>query len=269
MSRIEEAMEKRAGAAGGADRALARARPESETLPSDRILRPAAAGTVDERIVAFHDPRSGLTENFKQIRIVIQNMLPEGVSRIIMFTSSYRAEGKTTASLNFAAAVAQDPSKRVLMMDADMREPRVGAFLGTKARHGFSDLLTSDAPVESVVVATPIPGLSAILAGDLPRNPSELIGTERARQVFAELKEKYDYVVVDTPPVLPVVDTVRMGALADGVVLIVEAAKTSRRRIRRAVQLLNDANASIMGFLLNKDQTASVDRYATRYYRAE
>ena len=214
---------------------------------------------VDEHIVSFHQPRSTLTESFKQIRIVIQNMLPEGDNKVIMFTSSYDAEGKTTASLNYAAAVAQDVSKRVIIVDADLRHPMLHRALGMRPQRGFGDLLVSDAPIESVVVSTPIPGLSAILCGETPPNPGELFGTERAGQILTELKRKYDCVVVDTPPVLPVVDTIYIAAYADGVVFVVEAARTSRKRIRRAVQLLNNANASVMGFLLNKGHVALAD----------
>ena len=273
MSRIEEAMEKRsqaqAKARSGASTVakvsrsdtVEASRPAGMPLQPSRAVRPAVRGNIDEHIVSFHRPRSGLTENFKQIRIVIQNMLPEGNDKIIMFTSSSGTEGKTTASLNFAAAVAQDISKRVIIVDADMREPKLHTLLGLKPQRGFGDLLTSDAPIESVVVTTAVPGLSAILCGEIPPNPAELIGTERTRQLFAELKEKYDCVVVDSPPVLPVVDTIHMAAFADGVVLIVEAARTGRKKIQRAVQLLNNANASVMGFLLNKGQTAVTDLY--------
>lgn len=248
------------------ERSIVKTAPKESSVPYSHITRPTGAGFVDEHIVTFHHPRSGLTENFKQIRMVIQNMLPEGDNRVIMFTSSFRGEGKTTASLNFAAAVAQDTSKRVIIVDADMREPMVHRLLGMKVHHGFSDLLVSDAPAESVVVSTPIPGLSAILCGEIPPNPAELFGGERSRQVFAELKAKYDCVIVDTPPVLPVVDTIRMASFADGVVLIVEAARTDRKKIQRAVQLLNNANASVMGFLLNKSQAAMTEYRSGRYY---
>jgi capsular exopolysaccharide synthesis family protein len=207
-----------------------------------------------------------MAENFKQIRLVLQNMLPEGDNTVVMFTSSHRGEGKTTASLNFAAAVAQDTSRRVVMVDADMREPMVHRLLGMKVQAGFGDLLTSDAPIESVVTSTPIPGLSAILCGEPPPNPAEIFGNDRTRQLFAELKAKFDCVVVDTPPVLPVVDTIHMSAFSDGVVLIVEAARTSRKKIQRAVHLLNNANASVMGFLLNKSQAGTADYETSRYY---
>jgi capsular exopolysaccharide synthesis family protein len=268
MSRIEEAMEK----ARGKQRPLPE-EPDAAS-PSDTtavvpppITQPALAGRVDEHVVSFHSPRSGLTENFKQIRIMIQNMLPEGHNRILLFTSSTGDEGKTTACLNFAAAVAQDPRRRTLVVDADLRNPRIHSLLGMKNnRPGFGDLLTSDAPAASVVVSTPVPGLSAILCGDIPPNPGELFGSERARQLFVELKESYDCVIVDTPPVLPVVDTINMSPLADGVVLIVEAARTARGKIRRAVHLLNNANASIMGFLLNKDVSSLTDYYRSGEY---
>ena len=264
MSRIEEAMAKRARADGREDVAVKE--PGGHVAVAPAVMAPTVpTADVDEHVISFHRPRSGLTENFKQIRIVIQNMLPEGDNKLIMFTSSYGAEGKTTASLNFAAAIAQDTTRRVIMVDADMRDPKVHVLLGMREQRGFGDLLTSDAPTESVTVSTPVPGLSAILCGEIPPNPGELFGTERSRQIFAELKDKFDFVVVDTPPVLPVVDTIHMAAFADGVVLVVEAAKTGRKKIQRAVHLLNNANASVMGFLLNKDQAALTD-YEAAYY---
>jgi len=266
MSRIEDAMEKLAKAGGRKGADLAPATEQEGGVLSPRLPSSVATGDVDGHIVSFHYPRSGLSENFKQIRLVMQNMLPEGDNKLIMFTSSYRSEGKTTASLNFAAAVAHDISKRVIIVDADMREPKVHELLGMRVRRGFGDLITSDAPVESVVVNTSVPGLSAILCGELPRHPAELLGTERCHQIFADLKAKYDCVVVDTPPVLPVADTIHMASFADGVVLIVEAARTGRKKIQRAVQLLNNANASVMGFLLNKGDTALTDQHRTERY---
>lgn len=270
MSRIEEAMEKRAqrtqrsGSGRAARAAVAVA--EGRAIAPPVIAQPVPSANVDEHIISFHSPRSGLTESFKQIRLMIQNMLPEGHNRILIFTSSTGNEGKTTASLNFAAAVAQDSKRRTLIVDADMRSPKVHTLLGMKNRPGFGDLLTSDAPAESVVVSTPVPGLSAILCGEIPPNPGELFGSERAQQLFAELKENYDCVVVDTPPVLPVVDTINMSAFADGVVLIVEAARTARSKIQRAVHLLNNANASVMGFLLNKDVSSLTDYHQSGNY---
>jgi len=268
MSRIEDAISKWANRAGAdkSPRTVSKVQQTAQSAPpSIKINRPTTPGSVDDHIISFHAPRSGLTESFKQIRIVIQNMLPEGDNKIIMFTSSYGAEGKTTASLNYAAAVAQDMSKRVLVVDADLREPRVHTLLGIRPRQGFGDLLMSDAPAESVICSTPIPNLSAILCGERPSNPSELFGTERVGEIFAELKSKYDCVIVDTPPVLPVVDTVHMASYADGVILVIEAARTSRKRIQQAIQLLNNANASVMGFLLNKGHMATASYYALAY----
>ncbi len=266
MSKIEEAMQKKAEAEHrGKGRVGEKDTTPQSGVPSRRITPPPPAEKVDEHIVSFHRPRSGLTENFKRIRLVIENMLPEITNKVIMFTSSDGAEGKTTAALNLAAVLAHDTKKRVIVVDADMRHPKMHTLLGMKVRQGFGDLLTSDAPVETVVVETPVPGLSAVLCGEIPPNPSELFGTERCRELFAELKERYDCVVVDTSPVLPVVDTVRVAPCADGVILVVEAAKTSRKKIRQAVQMLNNANASVMGFLLNKGQVVLSDHYAAQY----
>lgn len=262
MSRIEDAMEKARGKReDGPDQPADEPALDATAVaaPPVQVAPAAASGHVDDHIVSFHRPQSGLTENFKQIRTMIQNMLPEGHNRLLLFTSSTGDEGKTTACLNFAAAVAQDPKRRTLVVDADMRNPKVHSLLGMKNRVGFGDLLTSDAPAESVIVSTPVTGLSAMLCGEIPSNPGELFGAERMRQLFAELKESYDCVIIDSPPVLPVVDTINMSPLADGVVLIVEAAKTARKKIQRAVHLLNNANASIMGFLLNKDVGLSAE----------
>jgi receptor protein-tyrosine kinase len=268
LSRIEEAMQKKARSEPESADAAATVSPAPDLGfgPTAPAVDPETIGAVDEHIVSFHYPRSGLTENFKQIQLVVQNMLPEGTNRMLMFTSSFAGEGKTTASLNLAAAIAQDPSKRVIVVDADMREPKVHALLGMRVRQGFGDLLTTDAPTSTVITTTAVPGLKAILCGELPPNPAELVASERAREVFAELKQDFDYIIVDTPPVLPVVDTIHMAAFADGVLLIVEAARTSRRKVQRAVQLLNDAHASVLGFLLNKSPIGATEYQTDRYY---
>lgn len=261
-SRIEDAMAKKSGQPSGGNGNGA----SGKISPAPPIQHEKNPASVDDHIVAFHYPRSGVTENMKHIRVVVQNMLPEGEKTLLMFTSTYGSEGKTTACLNFAASIAQDNTKRVLILDADLRDPAVHKLLGIKQRKGFSDLLASDAPVDSVITGTPIPGLSAILSGELPQNPGELLATDRAAQIFTELRKKYDYVIVDTAPVLPVVDTVLMAHLADGVVLIIESGRTGRKRVRHAIQLLNNANASVLGFLLNKGQVETTDyRYSYSY----
>lgn len=264
MSRIEDAMEKLAGDTG-VEKPSVKVPGDVEKPPKRPARRSPSKGDVDRHIVAFHQPLSGLTENFKHIRVVIQNMLPEGSNKVVMFTSANRGEGKTMSSLNFAAAVAHDTSRRIVIVDADMRDPHIHEVLGIKAHRGFGDLLTTDAPAASAVVHTPIPGLSAVLCGERPERPAELLGTERARQIFLDLKRQFDMVVVDTPPVLPVSDTVNMASFADGVIIIVEEARTSRKKVERAVHLLNNANASVMGFLLNKSQGGGDEYEKSRY----
>lgn len=218
------------------------------------VIAPVEKPRVDERIVSYHRPDSSLTETFKQFHTLIRNLSRES-SATLAFASALHGEGRTTAAVNFAVALASDVQGQVCLVDADLRRPGVHKALDLRPPHGLADVLATDLPLSSVILPTAVPRLSVICAGVARGSPSELLRSAKMARVVAELRERFDYTVFDTAPVLPVADTIHLASYVDGVILVIEAGSTKRRHVTRALELL--ANASVMGFVLNKAPATS------------
>jgi len=238
VSRIEEAVKK-----------LEAARTQSEARPGPRVVRGTPAGRISDRIIAFHSPKTALTENFKQFNTVIRAMT-QGAAHSIAFTSATDGEGKSVVAANFAVALAADCEGRVCLVDADLRNPSMHRLLGIADNGGISEVLQGSLAPADACVQTAVDRLSLIPAGAVPPNPSELFSSKRAAQVIDELRNTFEYVVFDTAPVLPAADTIHLAEQVDAVVIVIQAAKTHRRQAARAVELLSHAN--VLGFILNQ-----------------
>src|SRR5439155_773284 len=171
-------------------------------------------------------PWSRVAEAFRSFRTAVLFSVPEAPPKVILVTSTRAAEGKTVGSINLATALAQAGS-RVLLLDADLRHPRCHCLLGVDAARGLSSFLAGKVELESVLQTLDAPPLSFIPAGPLPVAPAELVGSARMRQALTDLRGQYDFVIVDTPPVLPVTDAVVLATKADAV---------AERRTRRGSQ---------------------------------
>ncbi|TMA45062.1 MAG: CpsD/CapB family tyrosine-protein kinase, partial [Deltaproteobacteria bacterium] len=157
---------------------------------------------------------------------------------------------------------------RVLLLDADLRHPRCHRLLGVDAARGLSSCLAGEVELESVLQALDAPPLSFIPAGPLTVAPAELVGSVRMRQALAELRSQYDFVIVDTPPVLPVTDAVVLATMADAVVLVVKGHATPRELVRHARDRLAMAGARLLGVVVNNVDLAWGDLYFyDDYYR--
>ncbi len=208
-------------------------------------------GDNSHELVSSHDSLSAYSESYRALRTSLLLSSAEHAPRTMLITSSHPGEGKTTIVANTAISLAQTGA-RVIVLDADMRRPRCHKVLNTKNEVGLSTYLSRDIPLDEVVqVAADIPNLHVIPAGPVPPNPSELLSSVKLRILLAQLQDRYDHIVIDSPPVIHVTDALIISPQVDGVALVVKSGHTPREAVVRSKQALIDVNAKIFGVVLN------------------
>ncbi len=188
-------------------------------------------------------------EAYKLLRTNIIFSFPnEGRCHILGVTSSIQDEGKSSSSCNLAYALSE-AGKKVLLLEADLRRPTIGSKLRVRSIPGLTNLLVSDARLQSLVRRCEVaPDMDIITAGDIPPNPSELLGSRRMASVLEELAQHYEYIVLDLPPVTAVSDAVAISKLLDGVVIVVREGVTQRKGLGETMRQLKLAGVRILGF---------------------
>lgn len=195
------------------------------------------------------DGRSPIAEAYRAFRTSL--LLASASSpKVIVITSSFAREGKTTTSVNLATVLAQ-MGKPVLLVDADLRRPRLQKIFRGKMNLGLVNYLAANVPLEDVVQDTGVPNLSIILSGPTPPNPSELLASDRMKHLIHEVRNRFTYVIFDSPPVMAVTDSIVLAANADGVVLCVHGGHTPRDLVQRAAERLRQSNIPVLGAILN------------------
>ena len=207
-------------------------------------------------------------ESIRSIRTnVLFSSADEG-SRLVVVTSSAPGEGKTAVSTNLSLALAQ-AGHRVLLIDGDMRKPRVHEVFAQTLAPGLSNLLVGDKQLSDTIRESPQQGLWLLPAGTFPPNPAELLGSKKFRDLTAYLQQHFDWVIIDTPPVMAVTDASITANLAHGVLFVVGAEMTSKRVAQRAVEQLEMSQARFLGAVLNRVDLEHNAYYYSRYYRPE
>ncbi|HEX2121529.1 MAG TPA: polysaccharide biosynthesis tyrosine autokinase, partial [Thermoanaerobaculia bacterium] len=200
-------------------------------------------------LIPHTNARSPVSEAYRALRTSL--LLASASSpKVIVITSSFAREGKTTTSVNLATVLAQ-MGKPVLLIDADLRRPRLQKVFPGKMNLGLVNYLAANIPVDDTIQATEVPNLSVMLSGPIPPNPSELLASDRMKHLIEELRAKYAYVIFDSPPILAVTDAVVLAANADGVVLCVHGGHTPRELVQRSAERLRQANIPVLGAILN------------------
>jgi len=221
-----------------------------------------------------HDPvmNNGVPQNFAEaFRAIRTNVLFSSTDdgpKTVVVTSTAPGEGKTLVATNLAIALAQ-ASLRVLIVDADMRKPRVHSVFKQPQEPGLSNVLVGNAKASESVRSTNVPGLWALSAGMLPPNPAELLGSKRFKEFVTTLGQHFDWVVIDTPPVMAVTDSVIAGHVVQGIVFVLGAEMTSRHTAQRAVEQLSNSKARFVGGILNRVDLQHHGYYYSQYYRKE
>ncbi len=204
-------------------------------------------------------------ESFRCIRTNVLFSSAQPGMRSVVVTSAEPGDGKTLVSTNLAVSLAM-AGQRVLLIDCDLRSPRVHNVFDVPQEPGLSNLLVGNARAAEVVCRTAIPGMSVLPAGRIPPNPAELLGSRRFIDFVAGLVSHFDWVIVDSPPAMPVTDPAVLGHSATATILVVSAEKTSRHAAREAVDRLESAGALVVGAVLNNvDLKTNTYYYARRY----
>lgn len=202
-------------------------------------------------------------EAYKTLRTNIRFFLNQDGCKKFCITSSAMGEGKSITILNLAISFAED-GHRVLLIDADMRRPAMARLLVEKAAPGLSNVLAGLAEEEKAIRKEVFPNLDILFSGDIPPNPSELLGSERMRVMLEKLSEEYDYILVDSPPVNVVTDARVVANLLDGVLYLVRQNKTEKEAVARGVNLLRLTDAKLLGFVIN-----GIDPEDKKYYYSD
>ncbi len=235
------------------------------------LLKGVSTNGHDKRIelVAQHLPKSQMAEAFRALRTALLLSQPDHPPQVILVTSALPREGKTTAAANLAVTLAQLGDKTVLV-DADLRKPGVGRLLnlGSGKFAGLSSYLAGASSLDLVTVPHPtIPNLAAIPTGPLPPNPADLLSSHRLADAIAELRTKYKFVVIDSPPIMAATDAVILSVQADGVLLVVRSGETPKEAFTRSRDLLVSVKSNLLGVVLNAVDAGAPDYYYSyRYY---
>ena len=215
--------------------------------------------------ISFEIDNSGIAEAFRKLRTNMQFLAVDNPPRVIAVTSSAPAEGKSTTSINLALALAE-AEHNVVLVDADLRRPRLAKYLELVGSVGFSTVLSGGASLADVLQSTKFPRLTVLAAGSIPPNPSELLGSVAATKLISDLRSQFDFVIIDTSPLLAVTDAAVISVVVDGVLVAVRAGKTKRDQLAHSIGMLKDVNAKILGTVLTMVPTRGSGAYSYNYY---
>lgn len=224
----------------------------------------------DKRLVAGHAisfdvDNSGTAEGFRKLRTNLQFLAVDNPPRLIVVTSSSPSEGKSTTSINIALALAE-AGHNVVLVDGDLRRPRLAQYLGLVGSVGFSTVLSGRTSLDEALQETKFSRLTVLTAGTVPPNPSELLGSLTAKNRLSDLRARFDYVIVDSSPLLAVTDGAVLAAEADGAIVAVRAGKTKRDQLAHAVGMLRDVNAKLLGAVFTMLPTRGSGSYSYSSY---
>ena len=215
------------------------------------IVKKVEGSQIDPHIVTYFEPKSPVAEQYRILRTNIQSLNSKKPPKVITISSSIHGEGKTVTSINLAIAMAHDlNNKKILLIDSDLRRGRVSNYLGIKPEKGLSDLLTNGVAIEDTLLSIGINKLVILPSGKPPHNPAELLGSTKMKDLLLHFRDKFDYIILDSPPIIPLTDPGVIGAISDGVIMVVQAGRTQRGIVRHAEDLLNQAQAKILGYVL-------------------
>ena len=212
-----------------------------------------------KELITHHDRHSSEAEFFRAVRTSLMFSSPDKPFRTLLVTSPFPGEGKTTTASNLAVVLAQSGA-RVLLLDTDMRKPRVHKVFGQPNSQGLSHALTGSQDVSDFIFKTPVENLSALFCGPIPPTPSELLGSQKMKGLIHRLREDFDYLICDSSPFMAITDAVVLSSVVDGVLIVTRYGKTPKDVLARGKQKFADVQARIAGVVIN-----AVDLKQERY----
>ena len=267
------------GLALGLGIALLRERLDDRTAGRDELGRELGAPVIavvpkvegwrrkkTTRLVARDAPMSVAAESYRTARANLEFLAATHGTKTIVVTSAYLGEGKSATTANLAVTLAQT-GKRVVAMSCDLRKPRLHRFFGITNEPGLADLLVGWASIEQVALRSEPSSLRVLASGSIPPNPAELLGSEQMAKLLEALREITDYIVIDTPPVLAVSDALILARLADGVIVVADAASTTRVALAQTREQLEQIGSKIIGAIYNNFDPSKSRSYSSGYYQ--
>ncbi|MDW4508263.1 CpsD/CapB family tyrosine-protein kinase [Priestia megaterium] len=216
--------------------------------------------TLKRRLLAHNSPKDPVAEQYRTIRTNIQFSNVDQDIKTIVLTSSGAEEGKSTTSSNLATVYAQQGLK-VLLIDADLRKP-TGHYTFRLENHiGLTNVLTRQSTLTQAVQESEIPHLSVLTSGPIPPNPSELLASSQMAELLKEMKEQFDMIIFDTPPILAVADAQILANQVDGTILVVSSGKTEKDAALKSKELLSNAQGKLLGVVLNNRKVEEGNYY--------
>lgn len=227
--------------------------PVLTSVPVDSTLR--SAGPIE-----FDSGDPSVAEAYRRLRVNLSFLGVDSPIRVVLLTSAVEGEGKTTTAANLAACFSE-LGGRVLVVGADLRKPGLATRLSVNSGVGLTDVLTGRMTLEEAVQVSPVSGVHVLASGTAPPNPSELLGSKKMVQCLDQLRSSFDFVIIDTPPVMPVTDAAVLSSLCDAVILVVRARAVRRRELAESVKRLSSSRSIVVGSILNCGPSAQ------SYYR--
>ncbi|MCT1435503.1 polysaccharide biosynthesis tyrosine autokinase [Dietzia maris] len=220
-----------------------------------------------EHLIPFREGHSPAAESFRRLRTNLQFLNVDRPPRVFVITSSVAMEGKSETAINLSLALAET-GNRVLLVEADLRRPRVVNYLSMPYKVGLTNVLSGQADVRDVVQETRHEGVELLACGPLPPNPSELLASDAAHRMIEELRKEYDYVIIDSPPLLPVTDGALLARATDGALLVARTYRTTRDQFAQSIDNLRKADAKVLGVVTvaNKPAKRGSSEYYNSYY---
>ncbi len=217
-------------------------------------------------VVSIENPTSAPSEAYRSLRTSVQFLGLDAPLHCLQVTSASQGEGKTTTTTNLALMMARGGERPVVVVDCDLRRPRLHDFFDLSNEVGFTSVILGEVPVSAALQRfDDEPGLSVLVSGPIPSDPSELLASRRAAEVLTSLRADGALVLLDTPPVLPVTDALVVSQWVDATILVISAGQTTRREVHRAIELLTQVDAPLVGTVLNKAPTGAGYGYGYGY----
>lgn len=216
-------------------------------------------------LISLKNPMAHISEAYRTLRTNIKFSSFDKEIKSLVITSSGPSEGKSTTACNLAIVMAQSGNKTILI-DCDQRKPKLHKIFVLSNECGLSNILADEVEFKDAVYKTQIENLEMLSSGTKPPNPAELLSSEKMKRFLEALKEKYDSIIIDTPPIVAVTDAQLLSTYADGCVLVVASGQTDRNAAIKAKELLDKVGAKILGVVLNKVDISNKGYYGAQYY---
>ena len=216
-------------------------------------------------IISYNDPKSVISEQYRTIRTNIEYSNVDQNTKTILVTSSDKNEGKTTTVSNLAVSFA-NLNKKVLLIDCDLRNASIHKMFRLNNIYGLTDILAKDRAVDKCIQETELENLYVLTAGAIPPNPAEILSSEKMKNLIEDLKNIYDYIFIDTPPIGLVTDAGALSSFIDGVVLVVKSESVEKKYLEETKKKLDAVDARILGAILNSYKSEQKDYNYYSYY---